>query len=240
MRYPVTPNGTKAEFDEKWYIAQGFGNATSYGYHEGADVNLKTGGDTDLGQELKAVAKGKVVFYHLLKHPTYGFGRHLIEKIEGPWGVRWSHFAHCSDQDFLGSAVDVNEGQIVARIGKSGTPYAHLHWSMFKVDPSTLPQGIDTIAKTFQQLNEWWEDPIKFVDTWMATPAPVPGPVITDPSTKLDFKGITAYPGSEIYNILELGTTGSKLIAKDIELKTKNAKILELEGKIAKAKADLA
>lgn len=52
MRYPVGQSGTREEYDKLWYSAQGFGAKTSYGFHEGEDFNLKTGGDTDLGQPL--------------------------------------------------------------------------------------------------------------------------------------------------------------------------------------------
>src|SRR5258706_10537917 len=103
MRFPVGPTGSKEEFFRDWYDAQPFGTATSYGFHEGADINKTTGGDTDLGQELKAIAKGKIVYYHNF-HTTVPntFGRHLVYRIDGPWGVRWVHYAHCADQDFLG------------------------------------------------------------------------------------------------------------------------------------------
>lgn len=61
----------------------------------------------------------------------------------------------------------MEEGQQIARVGKSGTVYAHNHFTIFKVDPATLPQGIDTVATTWQQLNDWWEDPIAFIEKWM-------------------------------------------------------------------------
>lgn len=147
----------------QWYIAQGFGNPTSYGFHEGIDLNLQTGGDTDLNQPLLSIDNGKVVYYHYGTHPTTNFGRHLVVRIEGAYGVRWVHYAHCTDQDFLNSVQDVRAGQMVARLGKSGTTAAHCHFSIFKVDPATLPSGIDSIAKTQQQLNDWWEDPKIFL-----------------------------------------------------------------------------
>ena len=219
MRYPVTAGGTKAEYLDKWYNAQDFGNPTSYGYHEGVDLNLKTGGDSDLGQELKAISNGQLRYYHYSSHPTYGFGRHLYYKIDGPWGTRWVHYAHC--QDFTASVRDVNEGEVIAKLGKSGTPYAHLHWAIWKVDPSGM---IDKIAKTLTDLNTYWEDPIKFVDKWMA-PSPTPEPIVTDPKAKIKL--------IDPYGVQELQAINSMVSAKD-------AKIKELEGKITKAKADLA
>lgn len=170
MRYPVTAGGSKQEFEESWYNAQVFGNPTSYGFHEGVDLNLKTGGDTDLGQEIKAIASGKIVYYHYASHPTTSFGRHLVLKIDGAWGTRWVHYCHLQDTDFCKDTErTINEGDIIARLGKSGTPYAHLHFSIFKVDPASLG-GIDKIARVATDLNNW-EDPLKFIDTWM-NPAP--------------------------------------------------------------------
>jgi hypothetical protein len=109
MRYPVSAGGSKQEFDDKWYVAQGFGATTTYGFHEGVDINLKTGGDTDLGQELKSISNGRIVYYHYSSHPTTGFGRHLVVKIDGAWGSRWVHYCHCLDTDFKNSSEDVTD-----------------------------------------------------------------------------------------------------------------------------------
>lgn len=149
---------------DKWYIAQGFGVETSYGYHEGIDLNLKTGGDSDLDQPILAISNGTIEYFHYGSHPTKNFGRHLVQKITTKNGYRWIHVAHCSDKDFLNAVQAVKTGQMIARVGKTGTLVAHIHLSVFKVDPSTLPNGIDTIAKTKQQLNDWWEDPEIFLN----------------------------------------------------------------------------
>lgn len=176
MRYPVSNTGKKEEFEKFWYNAQPFGAVTSYGFHEGEDWNLRTGGDSDLGQEVKAIASGTMVYYHFSSHPTTGFGRHSVYKINGPWGTRWIHQSHLSDQDFKTSG-DVTEGQIIGRVGKSGTPYAHLHFAIYKVDPVAF--GIDKFARNQTELNQYWEDPTAFIEKWMTvTPSPVE-PVIT-------------------------------------------------------------
>lgn len=179
MIYPVG-NGTREDFEANWYIAQGFGVVTNYGFHEGIDINLRTGGDTDLDKEIKAIANGRIVYYHYASHPTTTFGRHNVYRIEGAWGVRWIMNAHMGEQDFVKEVKDVNEGVIIGRIGKSGTPYAHDHMSIFKVDPATIG-GIDQIARNTTDLNNWWEDPIAFINTWIQPPTPTnPEPVITD------------------------------------------------------------
>lgn len=215
MRYPVSITGSKEEYDRDWYSAQSFGNQTTYGFHEGVDLNLRTGGDTDLGQELKSIAPGRIVYYHFGSHPTYGFGRHLVIRIDGAWGTRWVHYCHCLDTGFLNAVQDVPEGKVVAYLGKSGTPYAHLHFSIFKVDPATIG-GIDKIAKTQQELNDWWEDPLVFIDKWMQ-PTEVPC-VITD-QTKIP----------QIEN-MEVQAIRSRL-------NDQQTKITELEGKISQIRS---
>ena len=157
MRYPVGQLGTKEEYDKFWYDAQGFGVKTDYGYHDGCDINLKSGGDSDLGQLLYAVGDGKIVYYHDNSHPTTGFGKHMVLYCQTPLGDRWYHYAHC--QEITATVKEVKRGDVIGKLGKTGTQYAHLHFSVFKVDPKTLRSGIDTIAKTITELNSWWEDP---------------------------------------------------------------------------------
>ena len=167
MRYPVG-DGTREDFEKYWYNAQAFGNQTSYGWHEGCDYNLKTGADTDLGQPLYAIADGKVSYYHKSSHPNTGFGIHIVTEHDTPWGKRWCHYAHCSASNFLNQPVDIKEGKKIAEIGKSGTSAGHVHFSVYKIDPANLPNGIDTYAKTKTQLNDWWQDPTEFLNLWYA------------------------------------------------------------------------
>lgn len=228
MIYPVG-NGSKQDFEANWYIAQGFGAVTSYGYHEGLDINIKTGGDTDLGKEMKAIAKGRILYYHYAGHPTSAYGRHLVYKIDGAWGSRWVHYAHCLDTGFSNSVKDVSEGEVIAYLGKSGTPYAHLHMSIFKVDPSTIG-GIDIIARNLNDLNAYWEDPLAFMNKWTQVVAPPAEPIISDPKAKIDFQGMQT--PIETYGVMELQLIKSKILSKD-------SKIKELEGKISAAKSAL-
>lgn len=154
MRHPIGRAGST--LDPLWYNAQGFGTPTSYGYHEGEDYNLRSGGDSDLGQPLYAVANGIIKYFHNSSHPTTGFGRHMVLECLTSRGKRWYNYAHCDS--ITAENQTVSEGQIIGRLGKTGnSPSAHLHFATFRVDPNTLPQGIDTIAKTTTQLNSWWE-----------------------------------------------------------------------------------
>lgn len=165
MRRPVGIN--EEDFKKNWNTTAGYGYGakTNYGYHDGVDLNLNSGGNADLGQPIYAIANGRLEYYHKGSHPTKTFGYHSVYKIEGPWGTRWVHNAHMLD-DLTVGVQDVQEGQQIGRVGKSGTVWAHNHFSIFKVDPSTLRNGIDTIAKTKAELDSWWEDPMLFIERW--------------------------------------------------------------------------
>lgn len=151
MRLPVND-------EDKWYIAQGFGAKTGYGYHEALDYNLKTGGDSDLGQPLVCIANGEVTSIHShTGKPTFGNHIHILHK--GAWGEVYSHYAHC--RDIYPKVGDkVTEGQVIATVGKSGTDFAHLHFAI-----KLQPTGIDGIAKTKEDLHKW-TDPIPFIQKW--------------------------------------------------------------------------
>ena len=184
MRYPVN------RFKEDWNLTAGyrFGAKTSYGFHEGDDLNKNGGGDIELGEHISQIAKGEMFYWHKDKHPDTGFGYHSVSKIVGPWGIRWVHNAHMLE-DFVTTGV-VEEGQQIGKVGKSGisrtgVKYAHDHFSIFKVDPITLRNGIDTIAMNEQELNAWWENPIAFIEKWM-NPNVISEPMATISQKELD------------------------------------------------------
>lgn len=163
MRYPHD------NFTTDWNVTAGYGygDATAYGFHEGVDVNDNGGGNSDLGKPIVAIADGVVTSVH--DHtgvPT--FGKHIHYQIDGPWGTRYVHHAHC--QAILVQVGDkIQEGQVIARVGNSGTVFAHDHWAIKK-----RPTGVDAICTLRVEL-EKWEDPMAFVKQWLvATPPPPP------------------------------------------------------------------
>lgn len=160
MRYPFNNK-------EKWYNAQKYGTKTSYGYHEGDDWNLRTGGNTDLGQPLFAIADGEITDV-CTTHPKTGFGLHLHLKIEGPWGTRWAHYCHLN-KIFVKAGDKVKEGQQIAEVGKTGnSESAHLHFAI-----KNKPTGTEGIAKNLTQLKSW-DDPTAFIEKYISQPAPLP------------------------------------------------------------------
>lgn len=149
----------------RWYIPQNHGDQTDYGWHDGADINLKTGGNTDEGEDLLAVADGEITGIHLHGYsssPT--FGNHLFLKIEGEWGLVWVHYAHCKDV-FVKEGDKVKEGRVIATLGATGRPkgkmLAHLHFSIKR-----NANGMDNVPNTLEELKDWI-DPIAFLNKWI-------------------------------------------------------------------------
>lgn len=177
MRHPVD------NYTTKWYDAHPFGTKTDYGYHEGGDLNLKTGGNTDEGQPIYAIADGICTSVHTHSNSN-NFGKHLHLQIDGPWGRVWGHYAHCSDI-LVAEGQSVREGQLIARVGRTGTVYSHLHFAI-KLEPT----GIDGIAKTKEDLKKW-TDPLAFIQKWIGTPTPEPGQPMPD-TIQLDKKTFEA------------------------------------------------
>lgn len=156
MRYPV--DNYKTEWDN--HAGYDFGDKTSYGFHDGKDINDNGGGNSDLGKPLFAVANGTIVGLHTHTGAN-NFGKHFFLQIDGPWGTRFVHYGHCRDL-FVKQGQKVNEGDKIATVGNSGTIYAHCHFAIKK-----KANGMDTIANTQAQLNDAWEDPIAFIEKWM-------------------------------------------------------------------------
>lgn len=134
----------------------GFGASTSYGKHEGTDINFNSGGNSDLGQPLFAVDDGEITSVH--NHtgsPTFGKHIHLKFNIDGK--DYFAHYAHCNEI-FVVEGQKVKQGDKIGTVGNSGTTFAHLHFGI-----KNQPTGIDGIAKTSEDLKKW-ENPIPFIE----------------------------------------------------------------------------
>ena len=158
MKFPVD------SFDTQWNTTAGygFGVPTSYGFHEGVDLNDNNGGNSDLGKPLYAIADYEITSVH--DHAT-GFGKHIHYLIKGDFGERYVHYAHCNEV-FVTVGQKGKEGDKLATLGNSGnSTYAHLHWAIKK-----RATGIDSVAKTQADL-EAYENPVDFVKANMGQPA---------------------------------------------------------------------
>ena len=110
--------------------AEGYYNAQPYGKnnHLGEDFNAKTGGNSDLGDPIYAVANGKVTF---AKDVGGGWGNviRIIHILPDSTQIE-SLYAHC-DQLKVSKGSWVNIGDEIGTIGTAhGQYYAHLHFEI--------------------------------------------------------------------------------------------------------------
>lgn len=232
------PVGTSwQDFDLNWYVASGFGvDRVSY-IHEAADLNLKTGGDSDLGQPLYAVADGTIAYYHNTSHPNLGLGRHMVLKCDTPEGARYFHYAHC--QEITAQVKEVRAGEQIGKLGKSGTTLAHLHFSIFHVDPVNLPNGIDTVPTTINQLQSWFIDPIPFFINYRKDGSSMPEKAVSTVYKGLDLTNIESMKVAvDVWYRVTKG--GEELIDKDelARLREQERKGIKIEERLKSVETD--
>ena len=112
-------------------------------YHPGDDYNWGVAGDNDLGQE--AVATASATVFHV-STSTAGYGNLLILKhtlgynlkrfIKDKYGIDtdtlYTLYGHLQSISVkVGDEVTV--GQVVGKVGKSGTQWAHLHCEIYSL-----------------------------------------------------------------------------------------------------------
>ena len=118
---PVTPPASL------WYIAQGHTWSKSrLGGHTGLDINLRTGGDTDLGQPVYSTCNGLVVYAQTA--PGNYWGNIVVVQSVGMGGLEFWRYAHLNSIDVqVGEYIFASDS--VGTIGKGGRRryWAHLH-----------------------------------------------------------------------------------------------------------------
>jgi murein DD-endopeptidase MepM/ murein hydrolase activator NlpD len=157
MRYPIG-TGTQADFDKYWYIASSFGEKRAGYYHSGDDYNLKTGGNTDLGQPIYAICDGEIVSTD--KTSTTGFGKQIYLKFFKEGKTYYAGYDHC-DTITVNSGDMVKEGDQIGTLGKSGTTFAHLHFVI-----KNKANGMDNVPNDLEELKEW-ENPTGFIQKYL-------------------------------------------------------------------------
>lgn len=160
-RLPVFPKryiATAFDFPVGKPDAKGYYNAQGFGinYHLGDDWNAVTGGNTDLGDPIYAIAAGKVNFAEDIGG---GWGKVIRILHQIPNGAQYeSLYAHC-DSILIEVGDWVERGQQVATIGNAdGQYYAHLHLEIRDSIGMTIGGGyaVDTSG---------YLDPTKFLNT---------------------------------------------------------------------------
>jgi len=150
MKFPIR---------EPWKLDTRFDEPVAYGPHEGIDVNLPSGGNTDCGTDLFPIFKGEIV--HTSKS-TKGYGNLLVLRIVGPWGERFVRYAHCDK--FLKTKGIVTAEEPIAQMGSTGNSTAcHLHFDVMK----SIPKGNwRYYTKTKSVFMRVFEDPLAFIEQW--------------------------------------------------------------------------
>jgi hypothetical protein len=145
-------------FKEPHKIDGEFGEGRSYGLHSGEDWNGTGGGNTDCGYKLFPITKGEVI--HTSEADT-GYGKVVVYKIEGPWGLRWIRYCHC--KEIIAKSGLVTPDTVIATLGTTGnSTYCHLHWDVIKKPM----RNWRTYAKDQATLDEYFESPTAFFNMW--------------------------------------------------------------------------
>jgi murein DD-endopeptidase MepM/ murein hydrolase activator NlpD len=134
--YPVLPMAKYSVQNGTEFLSDAYERITG-SLHSGADFNAVTGGDSDLGHPIYAIADGVVVF----SGSANGWGNIILIHHEG-LGV-WSQYAH-NNQNFVKPSQRVQAGQKIGTIGKGGKTrrkpnglyLAHLH---FEIRVANIP-----------------------------------------------------------------------------------------------------
>lgn len=153
---------------EPYKIDTGFNKPTSYGTHEGIDLNGLGGGNTDCGYELKAICDGIV---EIVSTSTQNYGKLLVIKANTLGSVYYVRYAHC--QEILVQRGDtVREGQVVAKMGSTGNSTAcHLHLDILKKVPPHWRYYT-------QSVTDWFVDPVWFIKNQTGGSMPPSGDTI--------------------------------------------------------------
>ena len=160
--YQDLQSGTRFE---GWYIATQFNESYSLGIHPGEDWNGAGGGNTDLGQDVHAVANGRVTFAQhcgklwgnvvMIEHRYYE--NHQAQKIV-------SLYAHLREMKVKAGNI-VKRRQVIATVGQDPdkTFLAHLHlelrWDQ-SLGPTYWPSSN---GKDHAWVDEHYIAPSKFI-----------------------------------------------------------------------------
>jgi murein DD-endopeptidase MepM/ murein hydrolase activator NlpD len=157
-----------------WYIATQFNEEYSLGIHTGEDWNGSGGGNTDLGQDVHAVANGLVTFAEncgrlwgnviIIEHRYYE--NHEPRKI-------LSLYAHLNKIK-VNKADKVTRRQVIATIGQDPdkTFQAHLHLEL-RWDPSlAATYWPSSNGKSHDWISEHYTAPSQFISTHRTLPVP--------------------------------------------------------------------
>jgi hypothetical protein len=138
--FPVGPRGSNINVYDTHKMDAGVADPNYYRnfgevWHPGEDWNGRSGGDTDLGQPVYAIAHGKVTW---AEYNPKSWGNIVLIEHALPDGTRvWSQYAHL-ERIMTSLGQKVVRGQQIGTIGKGANNIypAHLH---FEIRRNNLP-----------------------------------------------------------------------------------------------------
>lgn len=158
--YPVGASERVTEARDKkddWYNALNFKTDN----HLGEDWNKNSGGNTDCGEPVYAIANGLITY---AADAGSGWGNVVIVTHALPDGTKvQSLYGHL--QEILKSSGTVKKRELIGKIGNANGKYlCHLH---FEVRESHSPAW-DTVFLGYSPIAYGWTDPSEFIDQRLA------------------------------------------------------------------------
>lgn len=152
--FPITQSGSKIIVPFLGHAKNGT-YRVGYGWHTGIDyiMNRK---DRGLGEPLYAIADG-VVLDSTPILSKWGYGHMLL--IDHPQLGVQSRYGHLQQKSTLKKGDTVKAGQLVARMGMSGTDNVHLH---FDIIQRALPWPRYCPKEDKVATERHFTDPVKF------------------------------------------------------------------------------
>ena len=153
--YPIgkTEVVTQKKDKDEWYNAQDFGQNS----HLGEDWNMNTGGNTDCGQPVYAIANGVITF---ARDAGPGWGNVVIIEHTLPSGEKVeSLYGHMLE--ILRTEGEVKKRDQIGKVGNANGRYpCHLH---LEIRTSDCPMW-NQAGPGYAADRKGWVDPSDFID----------------------------------------------------------------------------
>lgn len=153
--YPLGKNETLTQAKDKdgWYNALDFGEEN----HLGEDWNKDTGGNTDCGEPVYAIANGEITY---AADAGPGWGSVVIITHTLPDGSKvQSLYGHL--QEILKTSGEVKKREQIGKVGNANGKYlCHLH---LELRDDSCPSW-DVVFVGYSPIRYGWIDPSDFID----------------------------------------------------------------------------
>jgi hypothetical protein len=174
-----------------WWLQRS--GACAPGPHPGQDFNKDSGGNTDFGDPVYAVADGEVIFSDVGSGASWG-NIILIEHRLPDGSMVWSQYAHLNDRYVFSGAV--KKGDQIGTIGKgyNNIYSAHLHFEI-----RTQYRAADAWVSSSwsdDRVRESYANPTDFINSHRVLDTTAPAQTYVDgPSAGAIIRGILSVDG---------------------------------------------